>query len=143
MTSGNDHHQGDNDKDGSIEPVTKAEREVKLRSYALLAPRLVKLVWKLARDPRVPARTKAILVIVTGYLASPIDLIPDFLVGLGYADDLLVAAFALDQILNRVPEEIVREHWEGDEDILQVIREVLDIASGFVPASIKKRLGGR
>jgi uncharacterized membrane protein YkvA (DUF1232 family) len=142
MTDGNGY-LGENDEDGSIAPATKAERQAKLRSYALLAPRLVKLVWKLARDPRVPARTKAILVIVTGYLASPIDLVPDFLVGLGYADDLLVAAFALDQILNRVPEEIVREHWEGDEDVLKVIREILDIASGFVPASIKKRLGGR
>jgi uncharacterized membrane protein YkvA (DUF1232 family) len=142
MNDGNGY-LGGNDEDGSIASPTKAERQAKLRSYALLAPRLVKLVWKLARDPRVPARTKAILFIVTGYLASPIDLIPDFLVGLGYADDLLVAAFALDQILNRVPEEIVREHWEGDEDVLKVIREILDIASGFVPASIKKRLGGR
>ncbi|MEA2497661.1 MAG: hypothetical protein QOH26_66, partial [Actinomycetota bacterium] len=40
-----------------------------LKEYALLAPRLVKLVWKLARDPRVPARSKATLFILAGYLA--------------------------------------------------------------------------
>jgi uncharacterized membrane protein YkvA (DUF1232 family) len=108
-----------------------------------LAPQLVKLLWGIARDPRVPARTKAVLFIVTGYIASPIDLIPDFLVGLGRFDDLMVAAFALDQVLNRVPEEVVRDHWEGDEDVLQVIREIVDIASGFVPARIKRLLGGR
>lgn len=114
-----------------------------LKKYALLAPNLVKLVWRVARDPRVPARTKAILWVVMGYLASPIDLIPDFIAGIGYADDLMVAAFALDQVLNRVPEEVVRDHWDGDGDVLQVIREIVDIASGFVPARIKKMLGGR
>lgn len=124
------------------EPL-EPDRQTKLKEYALLAPRLVRLIWRLSRDPRVPARTKAILLIIVGYLASPIDLIPDFIAGIGYADDLLVAAFALDQILNRVPEEVVLEHWDGDEDVLAVIREVLDIASGFVPGWLKKRLGGR
>lgn len=114
-----------------------------LKKYALLAPHLVKLVWRVARDPRVPARTKAILWVVMGYLASPIDLIPDFIPGLGYADDLMIAAFALDQVLNRVPEEVVRDHWDGDGDVLQVIREIVDIASGFIPARVKKMLGGR
>lgn len=118
-------------------------RKDQLRKYASLAPNLVKLVYRLGRDPRVPARTKAILVIVAGYLASPIDLIPDFIAGFGFADDLMIAAFALDQVLNRVDEAIVREHWDGDQDILQVIREIVDIASGFVPSRVKKLLGAK
>ncbi|MFP5297434.1 MAG: YkvA family protein [Actinomycetota bacterium] len=126
-----------------MEPIGPGDRRQRLREIALLAPHLVKLVWRIARDPRVPARTKAILFVATGYLATPIDLIPDWFAGIGQADDLLVAAFALDQVLNRVPVDIVREHWEGDADILAVIQEVLDIASGFVPASIRKRLGGK
>lgn len=128
------------DTTGPEEPFDRRRR---LKQIALLAPRLVRLVWRIARDPRVPARTKAILFMATGYLATPIDLIPDWFAGIGQADDLLVAAFALDQVLNRVPAEVVREHWDGDEDILAVIQEVLDIASGFVPAGLKKRLGGR
>ncbi len=129
-------------EDAQLEPF-EPDRQTKLKEYALLAPRLVRLVWRLSRDPRVPARTKAILLIVVGYLASPIDLVPDFIAGIGFADDLLVAAFALDQILNRVPETVVREHWDGDEDVLLIIKEILDIASGFVPGWLKKRLGGR
>jgi uncharacterized membrane protein YkvA (DUF1232 family) len=128
--------------EAEFEPL-EPDRQAKLKEYALLAPRLVRLIWRLAKDPRVPARTKAILLITVGYLASPIDLIPDFIVGIGYADDLLVAAFALDQILNRVPEAVVRDQWDGDEDVLLVIKEILDIASGFVPGWLKKRLGGR
>jgi hypothetical protein len=46
-------------------------------------------------------------------------------------------------MLNRVPDEVVREHWEGDEDVLQVLREILDITTAFVPGWLKKRFAGR
>jgi len=112
----------------------------KLKKYARLAPQFVKLIGRLMKDPRVPARQKAILVVVGAYLVSPIDLVPDFIPGVGVLDDLIIAAFALDQILNRVPEDCVREHWDGDEDVLAVVKEVLDIASGRVPDWLKRRL---
>lgn len=112
-----------------------------MKEYVLLLPRLVKLLWRLARDPRVPARTKATLFLVAGYLASPIDVIPDFIPGIGQLDDIAIVAFALDQMLNRLPEDIVREHWEGDEDLLQIIREILDISTAFVPGWLRNRFG--
>lgn len=121
---------------------TQSAPQTRLREYALLAPRLVKLVWRLARDPRVPARSKAVLFILAGYLASPVDLLPDFIPGVGHLDDLVVAAFALDQILNRVPPEIVREHWEGDEDVLEIVRQILDISTALVPGWLKTRFRG-
>lgn len=110
-----------------------------IKEYLLLVPRLVKLLWRLARDPRVPARTKATLFLLGGYIASPIDLIPDALPGIGQLDDIAVIAFVLDQMLNRVPEDIVREHWEGDEDILEVVQEILDISTAFVPGWLRNR----
>jgi len=121
----------------------KEAQQTKLKEYALLVPRLLKLLWRLSRDPRVPARSKATLFILMGYIVSPIDVIPDFLPGIGQLDELVIAAFALDQMLNRVPAEIVREHWEGDNDILEVVQEVLDIATVFVPPMLKKRFGSR
>lgn len=121
----------------------KEAQQTKLKEYALLVPRLVKLLWRLTRDPRVPARSKATLVLLMGYIVSPVDLIPDFLPGIGQLDELVIAAFALDQMLNRVPAEVVREHWEGDKDILEIVQEVLDISTAFVPATLKKRFGGR
>ena len=121
----------------------KEAQQTRLKEYALLVPRLVKLLWRLTRDPRVPARSKATLVLLMGYIVSPVDLIPDFLPGVGQLDELVIAAFALDQMLNRVPAEVVREHWEGDKDILEIVQEVLDISTAFVPATLKKRFGGR
>ena len=113
--------------------------QTRLKEYVLLVPRLLKLIWALARDPRVPPRTKAVLVVLAGYLASPVDLIPDFLPGIGQLDDIAVIAFALDQMLNRVDANIVREHWDGDRDILELVQEILDISTGFLPGWLKKR----
>jgi uncharacterized membrane protein YkvA (DUF1232 family) len=122
-----------------IEQSEQATKQTDLKEYLLLAPRLVRLVWKLTRDPRVPARNKATLLVVGAYLASPVDLIPDFIPGIGQVDDLIVIAFALDQILNRVPPEVVREHWDGDEDVLQVVQQILDISTAFVPGWLRRR----
>ena len=120
-------------------PATADANQTDVKEYLLLVPRLVKLLWRLARDPRVPARTKATLFLLGGYIASPIDLIPDALPGIGQLDDVAVIAFVLDQMLNRVPEEIVREHWDGDEDILEVVKEILDISTAFVPGWLRNR----
>ena len=122
-----------------IELRDKEAQQTKLKEYALLVPNLVKLLWRLARDPRVPARSKATLFILAGYLATPIDIIPDMIPVVGQLDDLVIAAFALDQMLNRVPPEVVREHWDGDNDILELVQEILDISTAFVPAWLKKR----
>jgi uncharacterized membrane protein YkvA (DUF1232 family) len=121
--------------DRRLDPAT----QTKLKEYALLVPRIGKLLWRLSRDPRVPARAKATLFLLAGYLISPVDIIPDFIPGLGQLDDLIIVAFALDQMLNRVPEEIVLEHWDGDDDLLQIVQEILDISTAFVPGWLKKR----
>ncbi|CAN5213887.1 hypothetical protein BH20ACT22_BH20ACT22_12490 [soil metagenome] len=101
----------------------------RLKELWMFLPQLLKLMYELLRDPRVPSRNKAIVAVVAGYLLLPFDIIPDFIPFIGQADDLVLVAFALDQILNRVPEEIVLEHWEGDDDVLEVVREVLGVAT--------------
>ena len=121
---------------GSNDPGSQTE----LKEYLLVLPRMVKLIWRLTRDRRVPARSKATLMLLGAYVMSPVDLVPDFIPGLGQLDDIVIAAFALDSILNRIPDHIVREHWDGDEDVLQLVREVLDIATAFMPTWLKNRL---
>jgi uncharacterized membrane protein YkvA (DUF1232 family) len=125
-----------------MESRDHAHRQTSLKEYALLAPRLVKLLARLMRDPRVQPRSKAVLLVTVAYLASPIDVIPDMVPGVGQLDDIIIVAFALDHLLNRIPEELVKEHWEGDEDVLAVVRHVVEIAAGLVPAWIKRFLPG-
>jgi uncharacterized membrane protein YkvA (DUF1232 family) len=125
-----------------MEPRDHAARQTSLKEYALLAPRLIKLLVRLMRDPRVQPRSKALILVTVGYLVSPIDVIPDMVPGVGQLDDIIIVAFALDHLLNRIPEELVQEHWDGDEDILEVVRHVVEIGAGLVPAWIKRFLPG-
>ena len=120
--------------------TTSIDQRKQLKEFALLLPRLLKLVWNLARDPRVPARSKALLFTIGGYVASPVDVLPDFIPGLGQLDDLVLVAFVLDRIINRVPEEVVNEHWTGDRDVLEIVRQILDISTTFIPPWLKNRL---
>jgi uncharacterized membrane protein YkvA (DUF1232 family) len=129
--------------DGRAQSPVPATGRERLSQYVRFIPAFAALVYRLMKDPRVPARAKATLVLAAGYVASPIDFVPDWILGLGRFDDLIVAAFALDQILNRVPEHIVLEHWDGDEDVLEIVREILDISTGFMPASIRRRFINR
>jgi uncharacterized membrane protein YkvA (DUF1232 family) len=117
-------------------------RQTTLREYALLVPRMARLIARLVRDPRVPSRRKATLVLVAAYLVSPVDLVPSFIPGLGQLDDLVIAALALDGLLNHIPEAVVREHWEGEQDVLDIVREVLRQATSFVPAPVRRIFSG-
>src|SRR5687768_685388 len=85
-----------------------------LRELLWLAPRLLQLIVRPARDPRVSGRTKSVLAGVVVYLASPVDLVPDFIPLLGYLDDVLLVAIVLDGLLNHVERAVVLEHWPGD-----------------------------
>ena len=73
-------------------------------------PAYARLIWALARDPRVPTRQKLVLGAVAGYLVFPIDIIPDFIPVLGQLDDLGVLIFGLDFFIRNAPKEVVEEH---------------------------------
>jgi uncharacterized membrane protein YkvA (DUF1232 family) len=83
------------------------------REVMLLVPNIVKLLWRLARDRRVPLRTKLLVVGTAVYLAIPIDIIPDWIPVLGYLDDAVLVGFILHRLLRTVPIEILQQHWDG------------------------------
>lgn len=108
-----------------------------LADSALLLPNLVKLVTRLLRDPRVPRRSKITLGMAFAYVASPVDLIPEMIPVLGWADDVLLVMFALDSLIDRAGPEIVDEHWDGPGDLLALVREVVGLSRSVLP----RRLG--
>ena len=84
-------------------------------------PAYARLIWALARDPRVPTRQKLVLAAVAGYLVFPSDIIPDFIPVLGQLDDLGVLIFGLDFFIRNAPKEVVEEHMgriaRNDDDL--------------------------
>jgi uncharacterized membrane protein YkvA (DUF1232 family) len=73
-------------------------------------PTYGRLIWDLARDPRVPTQQKLVLGGIAAYLALPIDLIPDFIPVIGQLDDLAVLILGLDWFIRNAPPEVVTEH---------------------------------
>jgi uncharacterized membrane protein YkvA (DUF1232 family) len=103
-------------------PLPMRSRQEVLKEALLLLPHLAKLLFRLLRDHRVPRNRRWAMAAVGAYVASPIDLIPDFVPVLGGVDDLLVLAFAIDYLLKASPEEVIDEHWDGSEDGLELVR---------------------
>lgn len=91
------------------------------REIAMLIPNLMQLFAGLLRDPRVPLRAKIVLGATIGYLAFPIDLVPDFVPIAGQLDDAIVAAFALRFVVRASPPDVVAQHWPGDPAMLDRI----------------------
>lgn len=73
-------------------------------------PTYARLVWALARDPRVPLRHKLVLGGIAAYLTLPIDVIPDVIPLVGQLDDLAVLVFGVDWFIRNTPQEVVDEH---------------------------------
>ena len=113
-----------------------------LRELVLLLPQLAGLVARLAGDPRVPRRVKVVLGGLAVYLASPIDLIPDFIPVVGYLDDVVLVAIVLDGLLNHVDREILLEHWPGDAASLERTAALAARVAAWVPARWKARVFG-
>lgn len=110
-----------------------------------MMPSLVKLVARLLKDPRVPRRAKITLGLAAAYVASPIDLIPEVVPVIGWADDVLILMFAIDSLIERAGDEIVTEHWDGPGDLLSLVRDVVALSRSLVPkrlSAIIDRLSG-
>jgi uncharacterized membrane protein YkvA (DUF1232 family) len=98
-----------------------AGRRVDARALGGFVPDCVVLVRRLLRDPRVPRRRKLVLVLLAAYLASPIDLVPDFIPVAGQLDDVLVLALALRLVLRSGGGGLLREHWPGPDRSLRLV----------------------
>lgn len=93
-------------------------RRARARELAALVPNLLLLFRGLLRDPRVPRRAKLWLVFAVAWIASPIDLVPEFVPIAGPLDDAIVAALVLRHLLRSTPREVLLEHWRGEEAML-------------------------
>ena len=111
-----------------------------LRELALFLPHFLVLLRRLAGDSRVPRRSKMILAGTVLYLVSPIDIVPDFVPGLGQLDDIVVVLLALHSILNRVDESVVVEHWPGDPGVIQVVRQGIAAVAHLLPGGWESRV---
>jgi uncharacterized membrane protein YkvA (DUF1232 family) len=87
-----------------------------LREALRVLPDVLRLVRRLARDTTLPRGVRIRLGLLLAYLAIPIDLIPDFIPILGYADDAIIVTVVLRSVVRRAGIDAVRVHWPGTDD---------------------------
>jgi uncharacterized membrane protein YkvA (DUF1232 family) len=87
-------------------------------------PDTIRLVRRLATDQELPRSVRGTLWLLGLYLVSPIDLIPDFIPILGYADDAIVAAFALRRVVRIAGPDAIDRHWTGTPAGLAIVRRL-------------------
>lgn len=124
------------------DPIPMRSRQEILREAVLLVPNLAKLLYRLLRDKRVPRRRRLAMTVVGVYVASPIDVVPDFIPVLGSVDDLLVLAFAVDYLLRASPPEVVEQHWDGTQDGLELVRGIAAWGVELLPGRFRRLVGG-
>ena len=116
-----------------------------MKQLLLLLPRLARMIASLLADREMPTAAKLALAGVALYLASPIDLIPDFIPFVGFVDDLLLVAVVVDGLLNHVDRALLLKYWPGDPGSLDAVAAVARRLARWVPARVKARIfgGGR
>ena len=86
-----------------------------------LMPDLLRLVARLARDKTLPRGVRVRLGLLLAYLAFPLDLIPDVVPVLGYADDVIAVLWALRSVIRVAGEDPIRRHWPGTPSGLEAL----------------------
>lgn len=109
--------------------------------YIMAAPDMFHLLVKLTLDPDVPIGSKSKLGLAIAYFMSPIDIIPEIILGpVGFVDDIAVAAYVLNAVMKEVHPTIIEKHWAGDHDILPLITHIIEKADSMLGGGAWKRL---
>jgi len=101
-----------------------------LKEAMRLLPDLIRLVKRLATDPDTPRGVRIQLALLLVYLALPIDLIPDFVPVLGYADDAIIVALVLRSVTRSAGPDALAKHWPGTPQGLVALKRLCRLNGG-------------
>ncbi|MBW6408653.1 YkvA family protein [Clostridium weizhouense] len=116
------------------------EKSKNFKDYIFLLPDIISLIYRLLKDERVPLKTKVILSSSIAYIVFPTDIIPNNIPFIGVIDELGVAFFALNSVVNDVPMNVIVENWEGKNNILLVLKGGLEYLINFTGAKNVEKL---
>jgi uncharacterized membrane protein YkvA (DUF1232 family) len=96
-----------------------------LKEALRLLPDLLRLLKRLTTDRTLPVGVRVRVALLFVYLALPIDIIPDFVPVLGYADDAIIVILVLRSVCRRVSVEALRAAWPGSDDGFAALQRLL------------------
>ena len=99
---------------------SKIELKSRMKNLLMFLPNMVALCARLMVDKRVPRTERALLAAAVIYAIIPFDFIPDMIPFVGQIDDLFLISLTVLRLIDRTDDTVVREHWRGGGDIVQL-----------------------
>ena len=115
----------------------------RLKNLLLFIPNVILLCGRLLTDARVPKPEKALVAGAILYAIVPLDLIPDLIPFVGQIDDAYLIAITLLRLIDRSDPKVVREHWNGGGDVIQLIETMAMMTAKFLPQRMRRVLTSR
>ncbi len=105
-----------------------SDRHATTGDLVFALPAILRLLWRVVRDERISLFVRGGLIAIAAYLTLPFDLLPDSVPLIGRVDDFVILTFGVRTLLRQVPDAILREHWTGEERVLDLLlgRDVRD-----------------
>lgn len=123
--------------------MASIKARARLKGLLLFIPNMILLCGRLLTDARVPKTEKALVAGAIIYAIIPLDLIPDVIPFVGQIDDAYLIAITLLRLLDRTDPAIVREHWRGGGDVVQLVETLAMVTAKLLPKRIRRVLTSR
>ena len=118
----------------------KSKLKSRMKNLLMFLPNMVVLCGKLMVDKRVPVTERALFAAAVIYAIIPFDFIPDMIPFVGQIDDLFLISLTVLRLIDRTDDAVVREHWRGGGDIVQLAESAATIAPLLMPKRIARVL---
>jgi uncharacterized membrane protein YkvA (DUF1232 family) len=120
-----------------------AQMKSRMKNLLMFVPNMVLLCGRLLKDPRVPRTEKALVAGAIIYALIPFDLIPDMIPFVGQLDDAYLIALTLLRLVDRTDPMVLRAHWNGGGDIVQLVESIASLTARLLPKRIRRVLTSR
>src|SRR5689334_4909436 len=112
----------------------------RMKNLLMFLPNMVALCARLMVDKRVPKTERALFAAAVIYAIIPFDFIPDMIPFVGQIDDIFLISLTILRLIDRTDDAVVREHWRGGGDIVQLVESAATIAPMLMPKRIARVL---
>jgi uncharacterized membrane protein YkvA (DUF1232 family) len=123
--------------------MASGKMKSRMKNLLMFVPNMVMLCGRLLADPRVPRTEKALVAGAIIYALIPLDLIPDMIPFVGQVDDAYLIAMTLLRLVDRTEPDVLRSHWSGGGDIVQLVESMAMLAAKLLPKRIRRVLTSR
>jgi uncharacterized membrane protein YkvA (DUF1232 family) len=123
--------------------MARLEAKRRMKNLLMFLPNMISLCGRLLTDGRVPLTEKALFAGAVVYALMPLDLIPDLLPFVGQIDDAYLISLTLLRLIGRTDASVVREHWRGGGDVVQLAEAIAGLAPRLLPKRIRRVLSAQ